>query len=169
MSSKMPMPDHNSPEIAFVEHDHAGCAADVMARAEALAARAGLRMTPVRRRVLEILLEAHHALGAYDVLDRLAAEGHARQPPVAYRALEFLVANGLAHRVERLNAFTACMHPDAPHSPVLLICRDCNGVAEAPAESVRAAIGATAAQAGFEIERTSVEAIGRCPACRERS
>ncbi len=163
------MPDRQAPPLAFVAHDHAGCATDVLSRAEALAAREGLRLTPVRRRVLEILLEAHRALGAYEVLDRLAAEGHARQPPVAYRALEFLVANGLAHRVERLNAFTACMHPDAPHSPVLLICRDCNGVAEAPAESVRAAIGATAAEAGFEIERTSIEAIGRCPACREAS
>lgn len=169
MSSGDAMPETDSHAIAFTEHDHSGCAADVMARADALAAREGLRMTPVRRRVLEILLEAHRALGAYDVLDRLAEEGHARQPPVAYRALEFLTANGLAHRVERLNAFTACMQPDAVHSPVLMICRACNAVAEAPAEPVRRALGTIAAASGFEIERTSIEAIGCCPACREAS
>ncbi|AMY67832.1 zinc ABC transporter ATP-binding protein ZnuC [Frigidibacter mobilis] len=117
--------------LAFEHHDHAHCADDTMARAEAVAAARGARLTPVRRRVLEILLEAHRAMGAYEVLDRLAAEGFGNQPPVAYRALEFLVEHGLAHRVRRLNAFAACMHPGQDHSPVFLICRSCDAVAEA--------------------------------------
>ena len=91
----------------------------------------GVRLTPVRRRVLEILLEEHRALGAYDVLQRLAAEGFGNQPPVAYRALDFLVEQGLAHRIRRLNAFTACMHPGEAHAPAFLICRACDAVAEA--------------------------------------
>ena len=91
------------PLAAFDAHDHAQCAGGVMARVEALAAERGLRLTPVRRRTLEILLESHHALGAYEVLDRLVAEGFARQPPVVYRALDFLVDNGLAHRVRRIS------------------------------------------------------------------
>lgn len=83
------------PGAAFVRHDHGHCAADALARAELLAAGQGARFTPVRRRVLEILLEQHKAMGAYDVLQRLAAEGYGNQPPVAYRALEFLVDQGL--------------------------------------------------------------------------
>lgn len=159
-------PASGDPATAFARHDHAHCAGDTLARAEAVAAERGARLTPVRRRVLEILLEAHRAMGAYEVLDRLAAEGFGNQPPVAYRALEFLVEHGFAHRVRRLNAFAACMHPGESHAPVFLICRACDAVAEAPADGVRAALAAAAAEAGFAVERTTVEALGLCPTCR---
>jgi len=155
------------PGAAFAAHDHGHCAADVLARAEALAAEQGARFTPVRRRVLEILLEEHKALGAYDVLQRLAAEGFGNQPPVAYRALEFLVDQGFAHRIRRLNAFTACMHPGEAHAPAFLICRGCDAVAEAPAAPVRAALETAAGAVGFTVERSNIEALGLCPACRE--
>ena len=151
---------------AFAPHDHSHCAGDVLARAEVLVTDKGVRLTPVRRRVLEILLEAHRAMGAYDVLQRLAAEGFGNQPPVASRALEFLVQNGLAHRIRRLNAFTACMHPGQAHSPAFLICRSCHTVAEAAAAPVRAALDVAAAGLGFAIERSNVEASGLCPACQ---
>ena len=151
----------------FHAHDHAHCTGDVMARAEAITAANGARLTPVRRRVLEILLEAHRAMGAYDVLQRLATEGFGNQPPVAYRALDFLVEQGLAHRIQRLNAFTACMHPGEAHAPAFLICRGCDAVAEAPADPVRAALEGAAAARGCSIERSNVEALGLCPACRE--
>ncbi|MDQ2066903.1 transcriptional repressor [Xinfangfangia sp. CPCC 101601] len=155
------------PGAAFASHDHGHCAADVLARAEALAAEQGARFTPVRKRVLEILLEEHKALGAYDVLQRLAAEGFGHQPPVAYRALEFLVEQGFVHRVQRLNAFTACMHPGEAHAPAFLICRGCDAVAEAPADKVRAALEGAGAALGFTVERSNIEALGLCTACRE--
>ena len=159
------MPD--APETrAFAQHDHAHCRGDVLAQAESMMQQAGARLTPVRRRTLEILLESHRALGAYEVLERLAAEGFGNQPPVAYRALEFLVDQGLAHRIRRLNAFTACMHPGQAHAPAFLICRQCNAVAEAPAAPVRAALDGAAAELGFVIERSTVEALGTCPACQ---
>lgn len=154
---------------AFHNHDHAHCTGDVMARAEAITRANGARLTPVRRRVLEILLEEHRAMGAYDVLQRLVAEGFGNQPPVAYRALEFLVDQGLAHRVRRLNAFTACMTPGESHAPAFLICRQCNAVAEAPAEGVRAALEAAAAELGFVVERANLEALGLCPKCRAQA
>ena len=159
-------PGCDAPDLAFAVHDHAHCASDALARAEALVAEKGLRLTPVRRRVLEILLEAHRALGAYDVLTRLAAEGFGNQPPVAYRALDFLEEQGLAHRIRRLNAFTACMHPGEAHAPAFLICRGCDAVAEAPAAPVLLALEAAAADSGFVIERSNIEALGLCPACQ---
>lgn len=151
--------------IAFAKHDHSHCAGETFAQAEAVAAARGARLTPVRRRTLEILLEEHRAMGAYEMLERLAAEGFGNQPPVAYRALEFLVQHGLAHRVRRLNAFAACMHPGEDHAPVFLICRDCGAVAEAGSETLRAALGAVAGGLGFVIERANVEALGLCPRC----
>ena len=150
---------------AFNPHDHSHCTATGLARAEAILAERKQRLTPVRRHTLEILLSEHRALGAYDVLERLAAAGFANQPPVAYRALEFLVDQGFAHKVRRLNAFAACMHPETDHAPVFLICRGCNALAETAAEPVRAALETVAASVGFAVERTSIEALGLCPTC----
>lgn len=151
---------------AFQPHDHADCRGAVLARAAEVAGANGARLTPVRQRTLEILLEAHRALGAYEVLGRLAAEGFGNQPPVAYRALDFLVDQGLAHRIRRLNAYTACMSPGTLHAPAFLICRACNAVAEAPAGGVRDALDAAATALGFTIERSTIEAVGLCPTCR---
>ncbi len=160
-------PGCTMPDLAFAQHDHAHCAADALSRAETVTAASGARLTPVRRRVLEILLEEHRALGAYDVLARLAAEGFGNQPPVAYRALEFLVDQGLAHRIQRLNAFTACAHMGESHAPAFLICRACHSVAEASAGPARAALEAEAGRSGFVIERSTLEALGLCPKCRD--
>lgn len=153
--------------LAFRDHDHAACAKSALARAEALLAADGARLTPVRRRTLEILLEAHAALGAYEVLERLAADGFGKQPPVVYRALDFLVDHGLAHRIRRINAFAACMHPGEAHQPVFLICRGCKAVAEAPAGGLRQALETAADGVGFAVERASIEASGLCPLCRD--
>ena len=152
----------NSP---FDHHDHQHCAAHVLDRAVALAAERGLRLTPVRKRTLEILAESHRAMGAYDVLERLAAEGFGNQPPVAYRALEFLEEQGLAHRIRRLNAFTACMHPGESHAPAFLICESCHAVAEAPAAAVNAALQEAAGGMGFAIRHSHLEATGICRQC----
>ncbi len=160
-------PAHQSADPAFAAHDHAHCASGALARAESVATAAGARLTPVRRRVLEILLEDHRALGAYEVLRRLADDGFGNQPPVAYRALEFLVEHGLAHRIQRLNAFTACTHAGEPHAPAFLICEGCATVAEADAGPARAALEAAAAALGFVVERSTIEALGLCPACRK--
>ena len=152
---------------AFHPHDHTHCVGTALSRAEVLCAERGLRLTPVRRRTLEILLERHGAMGAYEVLERLAADGFGHQPPVAYRALDFLVDQGLAHRIRRINAFVACSHPGQDHHAAFLICRQCNAVAELPAGALRALLDSAATATGFRIERTSLEAAGLCPACIE--
>ncbi len=153
------------PALGFARHDHGVCVSEAIAAAEARCETKGLRFTAVRRKVLEILLQEHRALGAYAILDRLKAEGFGSQPPVAYRALDFLVANGFAHKIERLNAFIACSHPEASHSPAFMICRKCDIVAEAQAVPARGTLALAARATGFRIERTVVEAEGLCPAC----
>lgn len=149
---------------AFQSHDHDQCIETAVAIAAATCAERGVQFTAIRRRVLELLLAQHRALGAYDILELLRAEGRTAQPPVAYRALDFLVKQGFVHRIERLNAFAACVHPGAAHSPAFLICRSCNSVAEAEAGPGRA-LGQAAAAQGFTIEQTVVEAEGLCPNC----
>lgn len=151
--------------IGFDAHDHSHCIADAMQAAEALCQAQKLQFTPVRRRVLEILLQRHRAMGAYEILDILAAEGLGSQPPVVYRALDFLVSHGLAHRIERMNAYTACSHPGEDHVPAFLICRNCKAVAEAETGLDSGRLGDAARDTGFIIEKVVVEAEGLCPAC----
>ncbi|MEO0823455.1 MAG: Fur family transcriptional regulator [Pseudomonadota bacterium] len=153
------------PAVAFAEHDHTRCATEALETVARLSKERGLRFTPLRRRVLEILLEEHRAMGAYDILDRLKAEGMGSKPPIAYRTLDFLVAEGFAHKIQRLNAFLACSHPGQGHRPIFLICRVCRVVAEAPEGAVAAALEETADRFGFTIERNVVEAEGLCPRC----
>jgi Fur family zinc uptake transcriptional regulator len=137
-----------------------------LARAEAQCLEKGLKFTPVRRRALEILLREHRAIGAYDLLGHLAKDGLGSQPPVAYRALDFLVKAGFAHKIEALNAYIACMHSGEAHAPVFLICSKCNAVAETETTAAGDTLGDAARAAGFQIERTVLEAQGLCPECQ---
>ncbi|MFY9238934.1 MAG: transcriptional repressor [Roseovarius sp.] len=156
MSAKQP--------LGFDAHDHSACITDGVAAADDYCTRLGVQLTPVRRRVLEILLEAHRARGAYEILDILRAEGLGAQPPVAYRALDFLTKHGFVHKIERLNAFIACAHPGQSHAAAFLICRSCEAVAESMGQG---ALDGPAAAAGFQIESEVMEAEGLCPKCRE--
>lgn len=157
----------DKPATAFRRHDHASCTREGMAAAAALCAERGVRLTPVRARVLEILLGAHEAMGAYEILDRLRAEGLGSQPPVVYRALDFLTAQGLAHRIEKLNAYLACGRPGRSHAACFLICEGCKRVAEVDEPALGAALAEAAGARGFEVSRAVLELAGRCPGCRE--
>ena len=155
------------PAIGFTAHDHAHCVTDAMTSAQRYCDTHNLRLTPVRRRALEILLSDHRAQGAYDLLAVLAREGLGHQPPVAYRALDFLVSHGFAHKIEALNAYIACAHLGQCRTPAFLICRSCKSVAEADTLPGGGRLGDAAEAAGFVIERTVVEAEGVCPSCQE--
>ena len=154
--------------LGFQNHDHELCVKTALAAAETRCDQEGLRFTPVRRKVLELLLREHRALGAYAILDLLREAGFGSQPPVAYRALDFLTEHGFVHKIERLNAFVACNHPGKSHSPAFMICRLCDAVAETYSTPAKGALGDAARAAGFQIEKTVVEAEGICPSCLDK-
>lgn len=159
-----------SPAVAFAEHDHRRCRETLLDEIARVARARGLRLTPARRRVLELLSEAHRAIGAYELLDRLREEGLGSQPPVVYRALDFLIEAGFAHKLEGLNAYVACCHPDgepgSEHAACFLICGRCGKVAEIEDAALDLAMAQAAAQRGFAMRRTVVEIEGTCPSCR---
>lgn len=150
---------------AMRPHDHEDCVRRVLDEAERRASEDRVNFTPVRRHALEILLESHAAMSAYGLLKRLDEDGFGSQPPVAYRALDFLMEQGFVHKVERLNAFVACMYPHETHTPAFLICRNCRSVAETCVSPSPAALLREARAAGFAIERSVVEAEGLCRDC----
>jgi Fur family zinc uptake transcriptional regulator len=149
-------------------HDHTSCVTDAVATAASLCERRGARLTPVRRRVLELVWGSHEPVGAYGILEILQKDGRSAAPPTVYRALEFLLAHGLIHRIESMNAFVGCAHPDEPHGGQFLICRDCGTAAELDDQSITEAVAHGAEALGFEVQDQTVEVSGLCPSCRER-
>ncbi len=147
------------------DHDHGRCSADAMAHAEALCTSRGERRTPIRRQVLEVLAAQHRPLGAYDIIDHLG--GPRRAPITIYRALDFLLENGLIHRIESRNAFIACINNHGQSDIVVfLICERCGAVGEAPAAAVAETLKAAAKAAGFTPHAPVIEIGGVCAHCR---
>lgn len=147
-------------------HDHAACVADAVAAAEALAVKSAVRLTPLRRRVLELICASHAPVGAYDLLERLGNEREGKAaPPTVYRALEFLLGHGLIHRINSLNAYVACFGPHRPHDACLFICERCRTVDESEAQGLRRAIDREATAAGFSVRHQTIEVSGLCRAC----
>ena len=150
---------------SFKGHNHHSCVNDAIDALEAYCVDKKLKLTALRRKVFEILLEEHKAIKAYKILDRLRLTGMSAQPPVAYRSLEFLVSNGFAHKIERLNAFVACNHIGEQHVPAFLICRSCKLIEETVTTASIKGLKRSATNSNFLIENSVVEAIGTCPTC----
>src|ERR1700690_3102505 len=122
------------PTFPAPDHDHDRCAADALDHAEKVCAQRAQKFTPIRRQVLQALLSSHRPLGAYEVIDELAKSMPRPAPITVYRALDFLMENGLVHRIESRNAFLACAHDhdDATAMVAFLICERCGSVGEIP-------------------------------------
>ena len=155
------------PDLAFRKHDHDRCQRELLSAAARVCDRRNLRLTLRRRQVLEILLASHQPMGAYDILAELnrSHPGEKIAPPIVYRALDFLLAQGLIHRIESKNAYISCIHPGHRKSAQFLICRDCDQVAEL--EHRDAALLAEADSLGFSIDHSVVEITGTCAACQK--
>ena len=192
------MPAFNNAAASFAgdRHDHRACVEVALATAARLCLERRARLTPLRRRVLELVWRSHAPVGAYDILGRLsdepgtakdkgtaaeqgtrrtAAEQGTRRPsapPTVYRALEFLLAQGLIHRIESLNAYVGCMnpegHPEGAHGGQFLICSDCGAAAEVHDPRVDAAVARRAEELGFAVRRKTIEVEGVCPPCQRR-
>jgi Fur family zinc uptake transcriptional regulator len=145
-------------------HDARERAAQITS-AEQRCIAAGESLTPLRRRVLELLLSQHGPAKAYDLLPLLDADKHAK-PPTIYRALDFLVRMGLAHRIESLNAFVACDIGACARSTIFLICEKCGAAEEFDAGHALIDLSEAAKRDGFSIRRTMIEASGLCSACQ---
>ena len=146
-------------------HDHDDCVEDALAAADRLCTEKGLRFTPLRRRVLELVWSSHKPVGAYALLDQLRDENLGSAPPTIYRALDFLIEHGLLHRIERMNAFIGCSHPGETHRGFFLICADCGNAQELESAAVADTITASAGRRGFTARDMTLEVTGVCADC----
>lgn len=147
-------------------HDHADCVAEALAAADRICAERGARLTQLRRRVLELVWHSHRPVGAYDLLGELARGGRRAAPPTVYRALQFLLDQGLVHRIESRNAFIGCAHPEDRHVVEIMLCSDCGRAAELPDGGIASAVRSAAKRLGFEVQRQTIEVTGLCPECQ---
>jgi Fur family transcriptional regulator, zinc uptake regulator len=123
-------------------------------------------LTPIRQRVLELILRAGQPMRAYTLLAQLENERGKLGPPTIYRALDFLLAHKLIHRIETSNAFVACNDIEHSHTSQFVICEDCGATEEIRDNEIAESLRRLGEGRGFAVERQIIEARGLCPACR---
>jgi Fur family zinc uptake transcriptional regulator len=149
-------------------HTHLACApegvSDSLKEAEVLCEQRGGKLTPLRRKVLTLLLESEGPAKAYDLLQQLGDDGAAK-PPTVYRSLDFLLEMGLAHRIESLNAFVACGHWKHGHAAVFLICDNCGMAGELHAGDSVKKLTQEVESTKFKMRSAVIEIRGLCKDC----
>jgi len=146
-------------------HAHQDCLNKALATAEKTCSDRGVRLTKLRRRVLELVWNSHEPVKAYDILNKLRTEHAGSAPPTVYRALDFLQTEGMVHKIESLNAYVGCGQPDNKHISQFLICHHCGAVAEMDDVEIRQLLSEKARGLGFRIDHETIEIKGLCAAC----
>ncbi|HLS51445.1 MAG TPA: Fur family transcriptional regulator [Burkholderiaceae bacterium] len=137
--------------------------------AEQLCLRRNKRLTPMRRKVLQILLQHGRSLKAYELLEEVRKDHTNAAPPTVYRALDFLVDEGLIHRLDAVNAWTACLDADGEPHNVLIVCTECGVVAELSDPPLSHQLSHTAKQAGFIMANPETELRALCTPCHQQN
>ena len=159
----MPLPRHKA------THDHARCIQRAVATAEKVCAARRVNLTPLRKRIFEIVWRQHEPIGAYEILAELSRDREKAAPPTVYRALEFLQDAGLVHRLDTLNAFLGCDRPEDEHAGQFLVCSLCRRVAEIEDSVLNRALQDRARTLGFRLEASAVEIKAVCTRCAAAS
>ncbi len=155
-----------NPPFPDQRHDHTACRTQALQRAEQYCRQNALRLTALRRRVLELVWAGHQPVGAYALLESLIGEGRKAAPPTIYRSLDFLMQHGLIHRIASLNAYVGCSHLGKAHEARFFICEGCGQAAEIDDPSIESAISRDAQRLGFNISRQTIEVAGTCARCQ---
>ena len=125
-------------------------------------------MTQLRRRVLELLWASGGPTSAYQLIEAVKGkESRPGGPPTVYRALHFLMEQGLVSRIESLNAYVPCVHPERDHDCLFFICSGCRSSVELEDSRIGGLLAEDAAALGFVASRRTVEVEGMCARCAE--
>lgn len=144
---------------------HRHSAADLVSQVSSECERRGIRLTALRKRVLEMVATSDTPVKAYDLLDKLKLEHAGAAPPTVYRALDFLMEQGFVHRIESSNAYLSCPHPAHSHPSQFLICESCGVTMELEDAELDQRLFAQARAQGFKPSRQVVEIRGTCARC----
>ena len=146
-------------------HNHKGCMQHALQAAEQICTKKGVRLTAIRKRILELICTSHKAIGAYELLDLFKLEDPKAKPVTIYRALDFLMEAGLVHKIESLNAFIGCLQAEKQHKSVILICDNCKNAYEMDATAVYESLFALSESMQFKPHCLTLELHGLCASC----
>lgn len=146
-------------------HNHQICMTQALQSAETICMEKGVRLTSIRRRILELVCASHKAIGAYELLDLFREQDSKAKPVTIYRALDFLMDVGLVHKIESLNAFIGCLQAETQHQTVILICDHCENAYELDATSVYQSLFAMSKKIQFTPLSLTIELHGLCVSC----
>jgi Fur family zinc uptake transcriptional regulator len=147
-------------------HAHGDSQEAALTLAEDYCRERGEKLTPIRRKVLELLLNSGRATKAYSLLDEMRQIHPGSAPPTVYRALDFLLSAGLVHRIESINAFTVCHDLTQCQHGILVVCQQCGSVTELHQPKLRQALVAQIEDAGYRLASDEIELKGLCAACQ---
>ncbi|MEZ5691672.1 MAG: Fur family transcriptional regulator [Rickettsiales bacterium] len=148
--------------------NHRICVNEAIQKAKQLCDEGGLRFTELRQKTLEIIWTSHRPAKAYDILDRLKTNDSSAKPPTVYRALDFLIENGLIHKLNSLNAYIGCSHPLESHECYFLICDKCQDVMECCDNRLTGVITDTTNKKQFSPKQITLEISGKCKECNKQ-
>ena len=140
--------------------------AERVALAMSLCSARGAQLTELRRQILELLWKSGRPTGAYELIEALKQrDARPVGPPTVYRALEFLMSQGLVAKIESRNAYVPCAHPERRHDCLFFICSTCGASVELEDRRLACLISENAALIGFRPTRRVVEVEGICTRC----
>lgn len=146
-------------------HQHSLCIKSALQRAENICRQRCLRLTPIRKKVLELIWQSHKPIKAYDLLASLSTSEHVEKPPTVYRALDFLLENQLIHKIKSVNAYIGCEVDHEALDSKFLVCDQCNEVRELHEPKLNKTLLETSEKQGFIPNQTSIEIHGTCARC----
>ncbi|MFT4067223.1 Fur family transcriptional regulator [Paraburkholderia sp.] len=161
-----PSGNHGHRRAHALAHTHGASQEAALTLAEEYCRERGEKLTPIRRKVLELLLNSGRATKAYSLLDEMRQIHPGSAPPTVYRALDFLLSAGLVHRIESINAFTVCHDLTQCQHGILVVCQQCGSVTELHQPKLRQALVAQIEDAGYRLASDEIELKGLCAACQ---
>lgn len=153
-------------EKVYEEHNHNQCIDSALEQAVRLCKEKEVRFTATRKQVLKLIWQSHKPVGAYELLPQLEKTGFNSAPPTVYRALDFLLDMNLIHRINSLNAFVGCSHPEQSHANCFFICKRCGIAQEVSSEPLAEMCRKLEKKLGVKISENIAEFSGICPPCQ---
>lgn len=147
------------------KHQHSTCIKQALNKAEEVCNARKCKLTPIRKKVLELIWKSHKPIKAYDLLAQLSSAEFVEKPPTVYRALDFLIENNLIHRIESQNAFIGCSSDHDTLDSKFFICDNCNEVEELSEPKVHKTLKEISKKQGFIPSLVNVEIHGTCAQC----
>ncbi|UNU72698.1 transcriptional repressor [Moraxella nasovis] len=166
----------NHEQACFHSHHHnvhTHNVAERLLEAKLVCQNRGVRFTPLREEVYELILQAEKPIGAYELIDALQEKRRQENPdskriapPTIYRSLDFLLEEGLIHQLSSISAYVPCCHPRSQHAAAFLICQECHSVEECSNLPVSGIMNFATNDASFVVNHAMIELKGICRDCQ---